>query len=130
MEQLRLEDRIIFSGYRRDIFNVMRMMDLFISASRVESFGRTVIEAMAVRTPVLALSTGGIPEIIDNERNGFLMESRNPDDISKKVEFVIKNPIRMAEIAEEGYRTVRERFSLESQVKKIECVLKESLELN
>lgn len=130
VEQLRLEDRIIFSGYRRDIFNVLRMMDLFISASRIESFGRTVIEAMAVRTPVLALRTGGIPEIIDNERNGFLMKSRNPDDISKKVEFMIKNPIRTAEIAEEGYRTVRERFSLENQVKKIEQVLKKSLELN
>jgi len=130
VQKHKLEDRIVFAGYRKEILDIMRAIDLLISASRVESFGRTVIEAMAVRTPVLALRAGGIPEIIDHERNGFLMESRSPEIISRDVESIINDPVTRAEVAEQGYRTVLERFSLADQAKKIEEILRECLELS
>jgi len=122
-----IKERVVFTGYQRDVFNVLRLMDCLIVASSVESFGRTIIEAMSVKTPVIAVESGGIPEIISHGMNGFLLSSRKPELIQESMVSFLNDRETHARAAEIGYRTVQEKFLLSSQVKEIEHVLEECL---
>lgn len=123
-----IEDRVVFTGYQRDVFNVLRLMDCLIVASSAESFGRTIIEAMSVKTPVIAVESGGIPEIITHGTNGFLLSSRKPEAIREGLVSFLDDRESRERAAEMGYRTVQEKFSLSSQVHEIETLLEECLE--
>lgn len=123
-----LEEHVCFTGYRKDIFNLLRLMNLLVVSSSVDSFGLTALEAMAVGTPVLAVRAGGLPEIISHGKNGFLVDSRKPEVLQEAVKSILENPSKAAEVAERGFRTATERFSLEEQVKKIEKVMDECFE--
>jgi glycosyltransferase involved in cell wall biosynthesis len=123
-----IRDRVIFTGYRSDVNNVLGLMDCLIVASRTESFGRTLIEAMSSRTPVMAVKSGGIPEIIIHGRNGYLLDSREPETIKKGIFHFLNNREAHLGMAEEGHRTVQDKFLLSVQVKKIEQILEECIE--
>jgi glycosyltransferase involved in cell wall biosynthesis len=122
-----IKDRVIFTGYQRDVFGVLGLMDCLIVASSAESFGRTIIEAMSVKIPVIAVKSGGIPEILSHGINGFLLSSRKPEEIKKRMASFLDNREIHIRAAEMGCRTVQEKFSLSSQVKIIENVLEECL---
>lgn len=122
-----IKERVVFTGYQRDVLNVLRLMDCLIVASTAESFGRTIIEAMSVKTPVLAAKSGGIPEIIVHGTNGFLLTSREPEEIKEGMVSFIENRDVHRRMAEEGYKTVQEKFLLSEQIKKIEKILTECL---
>lgn len=121
-----LESRVVFTGFRKDILDVLNVLDLLVIASIVETFGRTAIEAMAVGTPVLAVRAGGIPEIIAHGQNGFLAESRDPKVLAQAIAEILEKPEKGAKAAEEGLRLVRERFCLKKQVKDIENIFERS----
>ncbi|MCK4336711.1 MAG: glycosyltransferase family 4 protein, partial [Candidatus Aminicenantes bacterium] len=104
------------------VFKYLKAMDLLIVASRVESFGRTAVEAMAAGTPVLALKAGGLPEIISHKQNGYLMDSADPDTIQSAVESVFKDPALTSDIVKNGLQTYKERFSLEKHVRQVEDI--------
>jgi len=122
-----IRERVVFTGYRRDVLHVLHLMNCLIVASSAESFGRTVIEAMSVKIPVIAVKSGGIPEVIFHGTNGFLLSSREPEVIQEGMVSFLKDQDAHTRAAEEGYRTVQEKFLLSAQVKKIEQVLEECL---
>ena len=86
------------------------------------------LEAIAVGTEVLAVRSGGLPEIISDGKNGFLVDSRKPAILQEAVKSSLENPSKAAEVVERGFRTATERFSLDEQVKKIEKVMDECFE--
>jgi glycosyltransferase involved in cell wall biosynthesis len=73
------------------------------------------------------VKSGGIPEIISHGSNGFLLESRTPRTIQEGMMSFLHNRAVHERAAEEGFRTVQEKFLLSDQLKKIENVLKECL---
>jgi glycosyltransferase involved in cell wall biosynthesis len=124
-----LEKNVSFLGYRRDLPDLLSLMRVMVIASVVESFGRVALHAMAAGVPVLAVSAGGIPEIFRHEEDGFLIESRRPERIGQALGDILNNPGKALQVMHRGLQTVRERYSLEDQVKKIERVIDECLGL-
>jgi glycosyltransferase involved in cell wall biosynthesis len=122
-----LDDRVIFTGYRPDLIDVLKIMDVLVVASVVESFGRVALEAMAAGVPVLAVRAGGLPEIVRHGQNGFLLDSRDPRVIALGLEYIFQNPDKAKEAVAGGRRTILERFTLERQIREVERVLDESL---
>jgi glycosyltransferase involved in cell wall biosynthesis len=118
-----IENRIIFTGYRSDLANLLGLTGAVVVPSVVESFGRVALEAMASGVPVLAVRAGGLPEIIIHDENGFLLESREPAEIALGIQFVLEHPDRAAAAAAAGLRTVREQYTVEAQVRAVEAVL-------
>ncbi len=114
---------VVFTGYRRDVRELMQAMDLLAAASRFDSFGRSIIEAMAVGTPVLALRAGGAEEIILHDENGFLSENREPETLSRDIAGIMKQPERLRRFAAAGFRTVKDKFSLDEQVRRIQEIM-------
>ncbi len=123
-----LERHVVLTGYQRNIYEILSMLNLLVVASNVESFGRVALEAMAVKTPVLAVRRGGISEVISPGENGFLVESRDPRILAQGIRSVLESPEQVSKITEKGYQEVQEKYSLEIQIGGTEKVLKECFE--
>jgi len=128
LKQHGLDQEVVFTGYRRDVRELLQAMDLLVATSRFDSFGRSIIEAMAAGTPVLALRAGGAEEIIRHGDNGFLSDSREPEALSRDIAGILKQPELRRRFAEAGIRTVREKFSLDDQVSRIQGIMEKYID--
>lgn len=93
-----LQDRVHFLGQRGDIPSVLRSADLFVLNSRQEPFGLVLIEAMASGTPVLATRVGGIPEIVTDSVNGWLIEKDDTAGLAAKLMELAQTPAMLASV--------------------------------
>lgn len=82
IESLGLQDTVIMTGARRDVHDILSVIDAFVLSSTRESFPLAAREAMAAGRAVVAPRIGGCPEVVDHGENGFLFESRNADDLA------------------------------------------------
>jgi glycosyltransferase involved in cell wall biosynthesis len=84
---LGVADRVTFLGHRKDVPALMRLMDVVVHPSiAAEPFGRTLVEAMLCRVPVVAANTGAVPEILDDGRAGTLVR---PGDVAALADALI-----------------------------------------
>ncbi len=88
----------------------------FVLPSRTEGMGRVLIEAMASGKPVIGSNVGGIPDVIEDGRNGFLFESENVNDLAAKLRMLLSDPDLARRMGEEGRKIVDEKFSSQKYV--------------
>jgi glycosyltransferase involved in cell wall biosynthesis len=101
IHSLRLDGRIIVTGHVDDdvLMTCYMISDVFVCPSRLEGFGLTVLEAMAAGKPIVASSVGAIPELVQDNENGFLVSSENPNDMAERILRIL------------GDTNLRDRFS-------------------
>jgi glycosyltransferase involved in cell wall biosynthesis len=109
---LGIRDRTQFLGTKgaMEIARLLHECELLVLPSREESFGIVAIEAMVCKRPVVATAVGGIPEIIEQEVSGILVEPENPEALAAALRRVLKNSGLRRTLAENGYSRVIERF--------------------
>lgn len=122
-----LKEHVIFTEYQSDIFGVLAMLDLLVVASCVESFGRVAVEAMSVKTPVLAVRKGATAEVITAGENGFLVDFPDPGMLADAILSIRENPEQIRMIAERGQKMVREKYTVEIQLIKTEGIIRKCL---
>ncbi len=88
-DDLGLED-VYFLGMKRDLKSIFKKSDVLVLPSREEGFGLILLEAMANGVPVIASNVGGVPEIIEDGKNGLLFETGDFEDLSCKITRVLK----------------------------------------
>ncbi len=91
VESNHLGDKVVFTGFRDDIPKVLCCLDSLVLPSYMEAFSLTSIQAMGVGIPVIASDAGGNPEQVIPYFNGYLFESGNYDDLSKKIIELTRN---------------------------------------
>ena len=127
VKKLGLRDHVRFLGQRRDGLRLMRIMDLLLVPSRIDTFGLAALDAMSVRTPVLALRAGGLTEILQHEKNGYLIQNLEPSTIERAVILALEDESFRETVISGGLRTVRERFSVTNQVRDTQQVMEDCL---
>jgi len=105
-----IAERLRFGGFQRDVRPFLREFDLFVHPSYGEPFGLSIVEAMAMRKPVIACGTGGVPEIITHGRDGMLVEEKSPAAVAEAMSTLLNDPDRSRQMGERARQTVRERF--------------------
>lgn len=80
--------------------------DIFILPSTIEGFGMVFLEAMNYGLPVIGSNVGGIPEIIDDGKNGFLVDPENPKEIAEKIRIIFEDEALRNKISENAYKRV------------------------
>jgi glycosyltransferase involved in cell wall biosynthesis len=110
-----IADRLHFSGYQRDVRPFLQEFDLFVHPSYSEPFGLAIVEAMAMRKPVIACNTGGVPEIITHGRDGWLVEERSADAVATAISTLLNNGELCRQLGQRARETVRDRFSPRQQ---------------
>ena len=91
-KRLKIEDKCIFYGFvsHVEVPNFMKRLHFFVSASRFESFGMVMVEAMACGLPVVATASGGPSDFI-NSANGILVDKENIPALQHGIESMMKN---------------------------------------
>lgn len=116
-KDLGLEDRVHFAGFRRDIPQLMRLSDVVAHTSVApEPFGRVIVEGMLARSPVVATRAGGAVEIIDDEVSGVLVPPGDAKALAKALKDLLDTPDKARTMAEAGYATALEKFSLQTML--------------
>jgi len=118
VKKLGIEKKVIFTGFTKEINMHMHLFDTMVLATKQETFGLVVIEAMINRVCVIATNKGGPLEIIDDGKNGLLFD-RNPKDLSSKIELLYKNQDLKKKLALAGYKKAKEEFSVYKQLDKL-----------
>lgn len=93
----------------------LRTMDVFVMASRQESFGLASTEAMAAGIPVIATTVGGLPEQIEHMKSGILVPPEDPQAIALWIRRLRDDPDLRRRLGAAGRQRVKERFTLETQ---------------
>lgn len=129
LENLNLENKIILAGWSSNIIEQYNNLDILVQpATFPEGFGLTIVEAMALKKPVIATNIGGPLDIIEDNITGFLIDPNNVEALSEKITFLIENPDIARKMGEEGRKRVEEHFDIKDTVKRIEEVYEEVLE--
>jgi glycosyltransferase involved in cell wall biosynthesis len=110
--KLGLADAVHFAGYQDKPQKYLAAMDLFALSSASEGMPLSVLEAWAARKPVVAFQVGGLPEIIEQRRNGILVPAGHETELAAAMLEVISNPKFAAELATEGRRRVETEYNL------------------
>jgi glycosyltransferase involved in cell wall biosynthesis len=121
VHQLSLDKNVIFTGWRDDIINVISELDLICQASTYpEGLGMALIEAMALKKPVVATRIPGHTEIVDNRSNGLLVEPGDCESLAESI-LLLLNDRKLAEaMGETGRKKVETVFSSEKNVEKVQ----------
>lgn len=113
---LGLRDRVVFTGMRRDIPDCLGMMDIYVQPSRFEGMPNSVLEAMASGLPVVATNVGGVREIVEDGKTGFLVDVDNEAGLIRAIELLVRHPDRRRQMGADGRKRVISRFSISTMV--------------
>ncbi len=122
VKELGLEGKIIFAGYRPRVESFLSAADVFVLASLNEGMGRSVVEAMAAGLPVIASSTGGVPELVDDDVEGYLVEPGDSQSLALAMWRMADDRETRIRMAAAARSKAGERFSIETMVRTIEEV--------
>jgi sugar transferase (PEP-CTERM/EpsH1 system associated) len=117
----------IFTGTRNDVAHLLSAMDLFVLPSLNEALPIVVLEAMAAGLPVIATRVGGVPEIVDHEKTGLLVQPGSEDALHSALDRLISDPDLREQLAQAGRERVAADFTIERMVKHIEDLYEELL---
>ena len=125
-KELSLENIVSFEDFGKDIFEFYKKIDLMILPSFYETTNLTVLEAMYSQTPVLTSDSGGLPEIIDNNENGFMFKNGDFEELTNKIfEISMLNNDKINYIKKNAFKTVIEKFNFNKNSLEIEKIFEE-----
>ena len=119
---LGLADRIVFAGYVADTRQVYAAADILLMPSRFEGLPMTLLEAMAMGLPVVASKLDGIAEVIEDGREGFLIESNDTHGFVERCAALLENPAKSSEVAAHARAKIEARFSVERMTSAVEAI--------
>lgn len=127
---LRIADRVIFTGWRRDLSRVYADLDVLAVSSDNEGTPLSVIEAMAAGCPVVATRVGGLRDLITDGETGRLVPPKDPEALSAAIqEFLLDRP-RAARMGQTARALAQERFGIERLVSDTETLYEQLLARN
>ncbi|MBU2472900.1 MAG: glycosyltransferase family 4 protein [Patescibacteria group bacterium] len=111
-------DNVRLIEFMPEAIKYLKGFNIFILPSLKEGLPYTIIEAMAAQLPIIATNVGGIPEMIENNINGILIEPKNPDLIGEKITYLINNPEKAQVMAQKARQKAEQKFSLNKMIEK------------
>ena len=119
-----IEEFFEFCGQVADISEFYRGLDIFINTSVHEGIPMSILEALAHGLPVIVPMVGGFCEIVENGKNGFIIENRMPDAFAEKCVLLYNNSSMYADMKQAAITIVNQKFSVNhmaSQYYKLYC---------
>ena len=127
--KLGVKDNIVFTGYFPDkkLPKLYQAADVFAFSTFYENLPFAVLEALSSGLPVVTTNVGGIPEMIESGRNGFLVQPSNARELADRILYYLEHPAAASEMAFLARKTILERFDWRLIVKKVLKVYGEAL---
>lgn len=124
--ELNIGSEVIFTGARRDVRDLLSIMDVFVlSSQQGEGCSNAILEAMTMAKPVVATDVGGNAEIVLNASTGCVVPPKNPARLAQAVLKILEDADLRKYFGEMGRKRVEERFSVGRMVSETEKVYEE-----
>jgi len=131
-QQLKIDDSgITVLGKISDrsyIESLFQKASIFVMPSLCEPFGLVFLEAMAHRLPCIGTNLDAMPEIIEDEKTGFLVPPGESEVLVEKIIFLLENSTLIKEMGERGYLRLKEKFSWDNVVQTVDFHLKKLID--
>ncbi|HAX61311.1 MAG TPA: hypothetical protein DCX95_01950 [Elusimicrobia bacterium] len=124
--KLKISDSVIFTGFRRDVPQLLSIFDVFVLSSYLEGLCTSVIDAMSSGIPIVATNVGGVGELVDDGVNGFLVPPRNPEILAEKTVKILTDKNLQQKFSQNG-KIKAKNFSKEKMIEGTEKVYWELL---
>ncbi|NQU77858.1 glycosyltransferase family 4 protein [Candidatus Falkowbacteria bacterium] len=120
IKESNLENQVILPGKIKDAWQYLKAFDIFVLPSIKEGQPWAVLEAMASKTPIIATNIAAIPEMIENNKSGLLVNPKDPKAIASKIEHLIENPEIAQDLSKNAKNTLEQKFTIQNMVQKTE----------
>jgi len=128
IDEMELKEIVMTAGHREDIAEILAALDVVVSASTAaEGVPQALLQALAMRRPVVATRVGAVPEVIRHEETWLLVRPGDPAALGAAVTSLLSDPHRGATLGMAGRRLVEKQFTLESMLEQLEVVYAEML---
>lgn len=107
----KLDKSVFFLGYRNDVSKILFESDIFIMCTLHETLCISILEACFNSLPVIATNIGGIPEIVENEKSGYLVQKNDIDSFVIALEKLVNDKEKRKEMGNSGKEIVENKFS-------------------
>ena len=124
---LGIDDRVIFTGFVPDAMALAPAFDVFVLSSLFEGLPVAMMETMSMEIPQVLTSVGGIPEVIVDGENGFLVPPKDPELLAERVNMLIANEELRKRLGRQAKITAMNRFNVSRMVREIEGVYSSAL---
>lgn len=121
-QDLNITGNVVFAGFRTDATRLMAAADLFVLPSQYEGLPVSLLEAMGLGLPVVATRVGGVPEVVSDGVEGFLVEPLHPGLVAEKVLELTSSPELRQRFSRNGVERVNEHFSVRAMVASTEAL--------
>lgn len=116
VREMNIGERVIFTGQKEEISDFLSLMDIYVMPSHKESFGLSLLEAMAHRLPVVVTAAGGPLEVVEEGVSGLFVPPRDPDRLADAIVRLVADPDLRRHLGDGARRRVEENFSEEKMV--------------
>ena len=116
IDDKKLQDDIILAGFVMGASKYLKAFDIFILPSLKEGLPYVILEAMNAGLPIVASSVGGLTDLIENEKNGILVPPKNPDEIAKALNLVIKSRATREKMGLRSLELATQKFSFDKML--------------
>lgn len=127
-ENLGIKNQVIFTGFisDEDLPKYYNLADLFVlpSIDKSEAFGVVLIEAMASGKPVIASNLAGIRSVVDENKNGFLIDPKNEGHLAERIKYIFDSPFLLMSFGQAGRKKAEEEYSWEIIGNKLDKLIK------
>jgi glycosyltransferase involved in cell wall biosynthesis len=123
IEEMGLKEMVVMTGHREDIPEVLAALDVVVSASTAaEGVPQVLVQALAMKKPVVATDVGGVGEIIRDRETGLLVPPGNPKALAEAALAILSNPEVANALGRQGRELVERSYRLEKMLDHIEAV--------
>ncbi len=127
-KKLKLNNKVIFTGYRKDIPELMGAIDILAVPSHAEAFGIALIEAMSMGKPSVCTRADGILDIAVEGETSLLFEKQNSSDLTNKLELLIESPEKRRRFGNNARKRAVENFNLDVVTEKVIKIYKTAID--
>ena len=120
-----LSDRVLFTGVREDIPQILSLMDVFVLSSYSEAHPLTILEAMAAGKPVVATDVGGNAESVVDGKTGYIVPPDDGEKLFDAVKRLLDDPALSHRMGRAGQERVSREFTVERMVSETEAIYEE-----
>lgn len=125
--RLGVGDAVHLLGFRRDTERLLQAANFFLLPSTHEGLPLSILEAQAVRVPVLAAPTAGVPEAVEHERTGYLIPASDADGYAMTIERLLASPSDAERVIDRAQQKVNADYSRANYVQTISGLYQEFL---